>query len=259
MNIRVMAKSAEKMIVDNSPAILTAIGVTGTITTAYLAGQASFRAAKLIHDRYETDRFGEHIPDRSDLRDKFELTWRLYVPAVGVGASTAVCIVGAHRIGSRRAAAVAAAYTISEKAFTEYKEKVIEKFGEKQEREARDELQQERVDRDPVSGRAVIVTNDGDVLCYEHFAGRYFESSMEALKKAQNDTNYQIINHNYASLTDFYGRLGLPHTGVSDEVGWNSNDLLELEFSTTLSEDSRPCIAIDYNVAPFRNYHKVNG
>ena len=80
---------------------------------------------------------------------------------------------------------------------------------------------------------------------------------METLKKAQNDTNYQVLNDVYASLGDFYSRVGLARTSISEEVGWNSNKLLELEFSTTMSEDGRPCISIGFHVDPVRNYHKV--
>jgi hypothetical protein len=41
---------------DNSPAILTSAAVVGTITTAYLTGKASFKAADVIRD--EEDKRG---------------------------------------------------------------------------------------------------------------------------------------------------------------------------------------------------------
>ncbi len=48
MTFHEFAKRTEKLVADNSPAILTAWGVTGTLTTAYLTGKASFRAADLL-------------------------------------------------------------------------------------------------------------------------------------------------------------------------------------------------------------------
>lgn len=259
MTTRSSVKKVEKLVIDNSPALLTAIGVTGTITTALLTGKATWKAKDVL-DRYHNDaarRFGEDYEPPS-LKKDVELVWKIYVPAAGVGLSTIVCIVLANRIGNRRAAAVAAAYTISEKAFVEYKEKVIEKIGENKEREIRDDLAQDRVNRNPPVDREIIVGGSGDVLCYEHYTGRYFESSMEKLKKAQNDLNYRVINDCYASLTDFYNFLGIPRTSTSDEVGWSSNKLLELEFSTVLSEDGRPCIAIDYQTTPIRDYDSTH-
>jgi hypothetical protein len=70
--------------------------------------------------------------------------------------------------------------------------------------------------------------------------------------------NYQILNHFYASLSDFYGKVGLPSTSFSDEVGWNSDEILDLDISTTLSDDNRPCLSIDFKVVPVRDYFRVH-
>ena len=45
MNIKKIVAYTTKLLNDNSPVILTALGVTGTITTAYLAVKATFKAA----------------------------------------------------------------------------------------------------------------------------------------------------------------------------------------------------------------------
>jgi hypothetical protein len=249
MKLSHILKRSEKFIVDNSSTILTAVGVTGTITTAYLTGKATYRVARIVNHP-------ESREPNPDARLFIKAFWKEYIPAVGVGTVTIVAIVGANRVGTRRAAAVAAAYSLSERAFDEYKTKVVEKMGENKEREVRDELAQDRVKR--TEGSEVVILSDGEVLCFDQFSGRYFRSDMESLKKAMNDTNYQILNHVYASLSDFYDRVGLAHTSFSDEIGWNSDEQLELEFSTTLSEDGRPCIAIDFKVAPVRDYFRVH-
>jgi hypothetical protein len=48
-------------------------------------------------------------------------------------------------------------------------------------------------------------------------------------------------------MTDFYYLIGLPPTGISSHHGWESNKLMNLVFSTTLSDDQRPCITFEYN------------
>lgn len=248
-----LVQRAGKFAADNSPAILTAIGVTGALTTAYLTGKASFKAAELIAD--EEARLDTGLKPK----EKVELVWRLYIPAAATGLLTVTCIIGANRIGTRRAAALATAMTISEKAFTEYKDKVVERLGKNKEQAVRDEIAQERVDRTPVSQtREVIIAGGGDVLCFDVFTGRYFKSDMETIKKAQNDVNYQIINNMYASVSDFYNRIGLPPTGYSDEVGWNSDKLMELDISTTMSDDGRPCISINFAAVPVRDYDRFH-
>lgn len=256
MGLIEIVKRAERLAVDNSPAILTAIAVTGTLTTAFLTGRATFKAAELIADEEYSFRPRE-MEHRLDNKEKFILVWKTYIPAAGTGIITVVCIVFANRIGTRRAAAVAAAYTISERAFTEYKEKVVEKLGTAKDQKIRDEIAQDRVSRNPVVEHDILVTGGGEVLCYEAFTGRYFKSDMETLKKAQNDLNYTMLNEGYVSLSDFYNKIDLPTTSYSDEIGWTSDKLIELDFSTTLSEDGRPCISIDFMVAPVRDYYKL--
>jgi hypothetical protein len=73
-----------------------------------------------------------------------------------------------------------------------------------------------------------------------------------------NDVNFKINNDLYASLTDFYDRIGLERTAMSDDVGWNSDKLLNLRFSTVLSEDGRPAISISYDVYPLRGFCRIS-
>ena len=241
----------QKLLADNSPVILTAIGVTGTITTAFLTGKASFRAAEII--AAEQGELDYVLPSR----EKLDLVWKLYIPPVSTGAFTLVCIVGANRIGTRRAAAIAAAYSLTDQAFAEYRDKVVQKIGEGKERAVRDELAQDRVTNNP-SGNLVVIQS-GDVLCYEAYTGRYFTSNMENLRGAMNDINATVLHHGYASLSDFYQCVGLPSTASSDDMGWRDDKLLELQFSTVLSTDNRPCISFEYRVEPIRDFYKFGG
>jgi hypothetical protein len=251
----VMAK-AQKLVADNSPLILTAMAVTGTVTTAYLTGKATVKAMRVI-DWEKSKHFQEEKSHELLPKEKVALTWRLYIPAAGTGVMTIACIVTANRIGTRRAAAMAAAYSVSEKAWNEYKDKVVEKLGANKEQAVRDEIAQDRVNQNPVSTREVIITGAGDVRCYDSITGRYFDSNVEALKKAENAINYQILHNMYASLYEFFDLIGLPPTPWSTEVGWNADCLLELNFSTVMSEDGKPCISLNYQYFPIRDYNRL--
>lgn len=253
MNLVRYAKIAERAVVNNSPLITTAIGVTGVLVTAYLTGKATFKAAELINERNQE----RDINDLwMDPKEKVRLCWHLYIPAAGTAVITMAAIIFSHHVSTRRAAALASAFALTEKTFAEYKEKVSEKFGEKKEQQVRDELNQERLDQDPVSNRQVIVVN-GNVLCYDKLTGRYFTSDIETIRKAVNDTNEQIIHSHYASLGDFFDKIGLPNTNLSEELGWNLDRMLEMKFSTALSDDNRPCIVMEYEVSPARNYFRL--
>ena len=187
MSLSDLAKNVEKFTVANSPAILTGVAVAGTVTVAVLSGKASYKAAQLIAEA-ELPRLEQATLTGEDWEleavEKVKLVWMLYIPAAGVCITTIVAMIAANQIGTRRTAAMAAAYTVSERAFGEYREKIIEKIGPKKEIDARDEIAQERVDRNPVSNSLVVV-NDREVLCFDQHSGRYFNSDMETLKKAE--------------------------------------------------------------------------
>lgn len=252
MSLAEILKRTEKVLVDNSPSILTGIAVAGTVTTAILTARSTLKA-----DRYLREEMAGWEVEVMEPRQKIQLLWKFYIPPALSCGLTVFAIIGANQIGNRRAAAMAAAYSISEKAFEEYKAKVVDKLGEGKERSIRDEIMQDRISDDPPCTRDVIIT-DREVLCYDAYSDRYFESDMETIKKAQNDINYVILHDYYASLSDFYERLGITRTQYSDEIGWNLDRLLEIEFTTALTEDQRPCICINFKVQPIRGYHRLS-
>lgn len=247
MNLTVLGRTAQKFAVDNSPQILTAVGVVGVVSTALLTGKAAYRAGQLIADSAPE-------PYALDPREKFELTWKLFIPAAGSGLLTISAIVAGSHISASRAAGLAAAFTISERAFDEYRDKIVQKMGPKKEQEARDEIAQERVQRNNDS--SLIVVSGTDVICYDMYSDRYFTGSMEALKQAQNNLNHRMLSDGYASLSDFYELIGLPPTQFSDQIGWVSDELLELSFSTVLSPEQRPCLAVSFRAEPNRRFDR---
>ncbi len=258
MNIQIgkTLKAAQHMLSENSPAILTGLGVAGTISTAVLAAQGAMKARHILDA--QTPPEWTHEEKKLDWRAGFKLTWKCYIPAATTGATTVASILGANHISSKRMAAVVSAYSISETMFKEYKDKVIETLGEKKELAVRDEIAQDRVNANPPSGAEVVITSGGEVMCYETFTARYFKSDMETIRKAQNDINAQLINEGYASLNDFFGLIGLPHSGVGEEVGWTVDEMLDIHFSTVLSDDNKPCISVGYKTLPVRNYYRFN-
>ena len=228
----------------NSPAILAGVGVTGVFVTAVLSARGATHAERLLSTC-------EPPLNRTDAA---KLVWKEYVPAVVVGAGTATAIVLSTRIGLRRTAAMTAAFTLSEKAFSDYRDKVVEQVGKNKATKIADAVAQDQVSKTPVPGNLVVVEGT-DQLCFDAWSGRYFKSNMEAIKKAQNDLNYAIINHDYASLSDFYDLLDLDHTQDSDDIGWNVDELMELEYSTCLSPDGKPAISIRFYSKPIRGFH----
>jgi hypothetical protein len=249
MNLAKLIRQVEKMAADNSPTILTAVGVTGVVGTAYLAGRATVAATRVL-DREENFRKVTDKPVMTK-REKFEMVWKLYIPPVLSASLTVASIVCANRIGNRRTAAMASAVVLSERAFDEYKTKVVETVGKKKEQEVRAEIAQDRVNANPPSG--TIIVSDGKTLCHDAYSGRYFMSDMETLRRAENDINQQIFREDFATLTNFYNNIGLEPTSASSEMGWNTDKKLELLFAPIMTPDGRPCLSFDFGVVPHRD------
>lgn len=258
-NISQILTLSEKFIKNNAPTILTAVGVTGTVVTAVLASKASYRFANAVDDEMLTRVENDVTTDELTKREKFDLAWKLYVPAVASGTITIACIVMAHQVNAKRLAAVAAAYAIVERDAGEYAEKVKEKLGVKKEGDVRDEIELKRLAEDPMIEGNVIHTGNGTVLFRDSVSGRYFYSSMEFVRRGENDINKQIHSHDEATLTQLYTNWGLPPTGISDYLGWDHEKYLNLKFTTgTTADDQIPCHVVRYDLVPMSHFRHLD-
>lgn len=255
MVINELGHLAKRTFHENNTAILTGVGVSGTVATAVLTGRATAKAVRMI-DRIQQDQEDFYAPPfENKVLARYVLP--LYIPAVGVGTVTVVSIVMANRLATKQATALAAAYGLSERAFTEYKNKVVEHMGEGKEQKVRDAVAQDRVTNASGSNEIIILAGDSTVLCMDSISGRYFKSTVEQIQKAVNKINFDITNHSNASLSSFYDEIGLTATEYSDEVGWNLNQLLEVFFTTAKTPDDRPCLVMTFSMSPIHGYGQL--
>ena len=260
-NLSKIVRSVQHTLGKYSPQILTGIGVAGMITTVVLAVKATPKALELIEDKKE-----ELDAGKLTVVDTVKVAWKPYVPAVVTGVLSTVCIIGGNAVGTRRTAALAAAYKISETALHEYKDAIVETVGEEKAKEIKEKVAQNKLDKNPVVEKQIIVTNKGTFLCYDSLSGRYFQSDIETIRKAQNDINDYLFSEDYASLNMFYDFLGLEHTRLGAELGWKiDSGTLQIEFDSTLASDKSqgiapgtPCLVLDYNVAPKYEFDKMS-
>lgn len=261
LNLSKVAKNMQHTLGKYSPQILTGIGVAGMITTVVLAVKATPKALELIEDKKE-----ELDAGKLTVVDTVKTAWKPYIPAAVTGVLSTVCIIGGNAVGTRRTAALAAAYKISETALHEYKDAVVETIGEEKAKEVKEKVAQNKLDKNPVVEKQIIVTNKGTFLCYDSLSGRYFQSDIETIRKAQNDINDYLFSEDYASLNMFYDFLGLEHTRLGAELGWKiDSGTLQIEFDSTLASDKSqgiapgtPCLVLDYNVAPKYEFDKMS-
>lgn len=223
---------------ENSSLLLSIGAGIGVLSTAYLTGRASFQAAWVLHE----DALDPNKPS-PDMKEMTKRVWKLYIPAGISATATIVCIVGVKRVGGRKTLAAQTALAVSQRAYESYRAQVVDELGERKDKTFLAKVAEDRVTDNPPSS---VIVGSGTVLCYELFTGRYFNSDMESLNRAVNEVNAKLIKHDYATLDDFYYLIGLENTMSSGQSGWESGKLLELEFSSVLSQ-GRPCLAFGYN------------
>ena len=244
-------KSAERVLTKYSPGILTGIGIAGMIGATFMAVKATPKALYLIETKKE-----EAEVEKLTSVETIKTCWKCYIPATLTTVLSAVCLIGASTVSTKRNAALATAYSISEAALREYQAKVVEVIGEKKEKAVRDAVAKDQIERDPVTkSEVVIIDSNSNTLCYEPLSGRYFKSTIDKIKKAEIKLDRQMIQEMYVSLNDFYWEIGLDETDLGDKMGWNlSKGYMDLSFSSQLADDGTPCAVIVYGIPPVYDY-----
>ena len=246
-------KIAKGFLSKHSPEILTGIGVASLIGSTVLAVGATPKALGLIEGKKE-----ELKVDELTIKETIKAAWKPYIPAVLTGVAGVTCIVGASAVNAKRNAALAAAYSISERAFTKYREKVIETIGEKKHREIKEKIAQDDIDNKPVNKSQIYITSKGNTLCRDSISGRDFRSDIDTIRGIINELNREMTYNQYVSLDEFYNKLGLEPIKNSNRLGWNLDDgLLELDLSTCLTQDNEPCVVIDISIPPRYDFDKL--
>ena len=249
-NLKGMFDSLKRTTSKHSPQILTGLGVAGLVTTTVLAIKATPKAVRLVEEEaYE--RKEELTP-----MEVVKVTWKCYIPTAISMSTSIACILFSSSVHRKRNAALAAAYKLSETALIEYRDKVVETIGEKKEKTVREKIAEDKVKNNPPTQNTIIMTDSGAELFLEPVSGRYFKSDMEKIRRIENECNKKMLHdiNGYMSLNDFYDELGLEHSSIGYELGWNSYNLLEIDYIPQLLEDDKLCVVLEYTTGPKCDY-----
>lgn len=253
-NFTEIADNMKTAISKHSPEILIGFGIAGMLSSTVLAVKATPKAMKLIEEKKR-----EKNVDKLTAIETVKVAWKCYIPSAATAAASTACLIGASSIHAKRNAVLATAYKIAETTHREYRDKVIETIGEKKEAAIRDKVDKEKLEKNPVNTCEVIITDDGDTLCYDSHSGRYFKININRLKRIENELNRRIYSDNYYSLNDLYREIGLEPIKLGDDLGWNLDDgYIALDLGSQLTADDKPCVVIRYSVTPKYNYWKFS-
>lgn len=255
--LKVKPAVIKKVLIKNSPQILTGIGIVGMVTAAILAVHETPKALKLIEEEKKEQKKKELTKT-----EVVQTTWKCYVRPVGLGLISIGCVVGGQRESLKRTAALATAYSLSEAAFKEYREKNIELFGEKKDKEVYGKIAEDKVAQNPPKPEKIIATGKGDSLFYDPLSDRYFYFSIDKMEKVENRMNKRLISEMYISLNDIYKEipnLGPIGDSVGEGVGWSvDKDMISIDYSPIIVPDGpfadQPCIVLRWHIAPRNDY-----
>ena len=252
-NLKAVGASIKSGAQKRAPELLIVLGVGGM-------------AAAVIEGIVVTPKALEDIEQKKKELQKKDLTtveivqatWKRYLPVVVTMVGSATCIIGADRIHLKRNAAIATAYTISETAMRDYKEKVKEVIGERKEQEVQNAVDEGYMKNHPVTETGVYLTGYGNTLCYDSVTGRYFRCDQSYIQKAEQMMNRRLRDEMYVSINDFYYEINLPPIPNGDDLGWNvDNGWIDLVFGSQLANDGTPCLVVKYMIEPRADYRSL--
>lgn len=246
--IQTLSKSLWNIAQKHGSEILITMGTGGLITAVGLGIYATIKAVKTVEEEFDDT-------EKPTTKEIAKATWKYYIPTGVTMIVSTGCIIFASRENNKRNMALATAYTLSETAMSEYKEKVIDTIGKKKEKDIQDSIAADKVKDNPASPNQVVITEKGDTLCYDTLSGRYFKSNIDKVKQSFVSLNYDIVRDMYASVNDLYYLLGLECVSRFDDLGWNVNKgVVEPNYSYIPTENGEPCLVIDYSVEPRYDY-----
>ena len=226
--------------------------IGGLFVTAFTYGEARLKADDILAN-LEDDRYEAGFKDPLTTKEKLQETWKCYIlPVVSCGVTIGLMI-WSHQIQGRKLIALASAYTITNSAFKEYKDKAKELLTKKKFDEIEHAIDQDRVANCTVLDGDILATNTGDVLCVDAWSGQKFFSNAESIRQAVARCNQMMVGSVYLSLNTLYDEIGaLPPTKAGEELGWNSlfDNPIQVHFSSVLDKEKIPALVMHLDPDP---------
>lgn len=280
----------------HSPEILIVTGIVGIVTSAVMACKATTKINDILEDTktqvekvhmvLEDESIPEETYSEEDSKKDLAIIYakaglsfvKLYGPSILLGAVSIASIITSNNILRKRNIALAAAYTVVDTGFKEYRGRVIERFGEELDKELKYNIKAENVKETFIDEDGSEKTVDKTVemtdphACYSNYARFYDdgckgwtkdpELNLVFLKQMQQYANDRLRARGHLFLNEVYDMLGIPHSSAGQIVGWiydednpNGDNYVDFGIYDTYKEKSRDfvngyerVILLDFNV-----------
>lgn len=241
------------------PEILTGCGIIGFIFTIKEAIVATPRAMASLEEAdmylYETEDF--EPTKKEELVTKAKVVAPHYVKTALFGTASILCFCGSLHESNKQVAAAVAAYGIMRDERSSLKEEVEElkqelieeresKTGKKAKKGKSKNASEENSQKLLTSSSEVIPEAE-ECLMLDKMSKRYFYCSPLRIKEIEAKLSKDVILEMWVSLNDFYYEIGLEPSTLGDYFGWFAEDDIYFTFSSSMTDDKRPVIEIDYD------------
>lgn len=257
-------KNFGKAVNNKSPQILTATSIAGGITTCVIVA----KKAPIVKE--QLDILHEELAERDEDLTKAQIMWEeakvavpIYAPAIVTGSASIAAALGSCKISTKRTAVYATALELAQNNLIDYKKKAKEFLGDTKAEKLDAAVAQEKVNKNPPPKELVdpenneVILTDGLTLVYDSTSGRYFRSSVDLINRAVARLNKNLISEMYVSLNDLYSELGIPPTKIGDDMGWNIDEIIEVNYNSILAPGDVPALVLDFLVKPRFRYDKL--
>lgn len=259
---RTLSRSALK-VSKYSPQILTAVGIAGLVTAGILAAKNTLKLEETLdNSRNRLELVKEHPEatqndvNKAYAKNIFDLA-KLYGIPVTLAAASIVSILVGHNILHKRNLALVAAYKGLEQAFSEYRKRVTEEYGEDVDEKFRlglkdvttvgeDGKKVKTVER--VDTRSDYIMEFGPGV--DSWTGNY-EHNLFNVTRIQNYFNDKLQAQGHVFLQDVTRNLGFPDSKVGAVTGWvygNPNGDDYIDFNIKDLQESHGYILLEFNV-----------
>lgn len=247
----------------HSAALYTAVGVSSGLG-AVISGIAVTPEVtrKLDNERDERIRLNE--PEMT-FWEKFKIVAPNYIPCALLFGTSATCFILNTLKEERKIATLAGLYSMSEKSFEEYREKVKNMFGERKEAKVRDEIAIDKAKAAVCNSAAYIFTGDGNYPCLDAWSNTKFLSNQITIEKARIAVLDRIRSEMYISLEEVYEEMHLPIRRGNDggylidrsEIGWTQDDDLQFCYTYTGDQNGEPMMVITFYPSPHPDFNRL--
>lgn len=249
-------KNAGRFVDKHSPEILIGCGLAGFVTTTVLvAKEAPLAKEKLDELHEELAEIDEEVSNSKIFFEEVKAVAPIYAPAIVSGSVSIGCLLASYYISSKRTAALATAYEFVQSSLVDYQNKVVEKFGEKKEKEVRDEIAQDKVNKNPPPKNYISAPiGDGQQWFFDPKTNQYFRSTVDDIRKAEKYIQHILDSgcEDFASINEFLYEIGAAELDPTYEIGddfgfWSDRDGIDIHFASVVAPGPISALSLEYD------------